>query len=206
MLVDLDPLGGGLDLVLGAEDAVGLRWPDLAESRGRLGARALQAELPGRHGLSVLSCDRGDLLTIPPDAAGSVLAAGRRACDLVVVDLPRRLDATAEEAAAACATVLLVVPAEVRAVAAASRVAAGLTTIAADVRVISRRTASAGLAGAEVAAALGLPLAAEMADEPRLLERLDRGDPPGLDQRGPLHDACAGVLDELPIRYRVRAA
>ena len=29
LLVDCDPLGGGLDLVLGAEDAAGPRWPEL---------------------------------------------------------------------------------------------------------------------------------------------------------------------------------
>ena len=32
MLVDCDALGGGLDLLLGAEEVQGLRWPDLALS------------------------------------------------------------------------------------------------------------------------------------------------------------------------------
>ena len=36
MLVEADPLGGGLDLMLGLEHAEGLRWPDLAGSRGRV--------------------------------------------------------------------------------------------------------------------------------------------------------------------------
>lgn len=206
MLVDLDPLGGGLDLVLGAEDAVGLRWPDLADTRGRLGARALQAELPDRHGLSVVSWDRGDLLTIPPEAATAVLSAARRACDVVVLDLPRRLDAAAEEAAGSCANVLVVVPTEVRAVAAAARVTARLTTVAADVRVVTRGPSSSGLGGPEVADALGLPLAAEMEAEPRLLEHLDRGSPPGLDQKGPLARGCAQILDALLFEHQVRAA
>lgn len=206
MLVDLDPLGGGLDLVLGAEQAVGLRWPDLADTRGRLGARALQAELPDQHGLSVVSCDRGDLLTIPAQAAAAVLSAARRACDVVVLDLPRCLDAAAEEAAGACANVLIVVPIEVRAVAAAGRVAARLTTIAADVRVVARGPSSSGLGGQDVAEALGLPLAMEMEAEPKLLKHLDRGSAPGLDHKGPLARGCAQILDALLLEHQVHAA
>src|SRR5699024_7465937 len=36
VLVDADPLGGGLDLVLGAEQVPGPRWTDLSASRGQL--------------------------------------------------------------------------------------------------------------------------------------------------------------------------
>lgn len=202
ILADLDPLGGGLDLVLGAEDVTGLRWPDLADSKGRLGARALQSELPGRHGLAVLSWDRGDLLTLAPDAAGAVLAAARRACDLVVLDLPRWPDPAAEQAIGLCSSVLLVVPAEVRAVAAAARVAVGLTTLAADVRVVTRGPSSSGLSGPDVAAALGLPLGAHLAAEPRLAGQLDRGEPPGLDEKGPLVQGCGRLLDTLLREHR----
>ena len=46
MLVDCDPLGGGLDLVLGAEDLGGLRWPGLDVGGGRVPATALHAALP----------------------------------------------------------------------------------------------------------------------------------------------------------------
>ncbi|WP_211239466.1 septum site-determining protein Ssd [Jiangella gansuensis] len=206
ILADLDPLGGGLDLVLGAEGATGLRWPDLAGSKGRLGARALQAELPGRHGLAVLSWDRGDLLSMAPEAASAVLAAARRACDLVVLDLPRWPDPAAERAVASCASVLLVVPAEVRAVAAAGRVAVGLTTLVADVRVVTRGVSRSGLSGPDVAAALGLPLGTHLAAEPRLAEQLDRGEPPGLDDTGPLVVGCGQLLDTLLREHRTRAA
>lgn len=197
ILADLDPLGGGLDLVLGAEDVTGLRWPDLADSRGRLGARALRSELPGRHGLAVLSWDRGDLLTLAPDAADVVLAAARRAADLVVLDLPRWPDPAAEYAIGLCATVLLVVPAEVRAVAAATRVAASLTTLAADVRVVTRGPSSSGLSGPDVAMALGLPFAMHLPPEPRLGVQLDRGESPGLDDKGPLVQGCGRLIETL---------
>lgn len=197
ILVDLDPLGGGLDLVVGAEGATGLRWPDLADSKGRLAARALRAELPGRHGLAVLSWDRGDPRTVSPEASGAVLAAARRASDLVVLDLPRRRDTVTDEAVARCATVLLVVPAEVRAVAAAARVANGLTSLAADLRVVTRGPSSSGLNGRDVASVLALPHGAHMAAETRLTARLDRGEPPALDDKGPLAACCRRLLDDL---------
>lgn len=196
MLVDLDLWGGGLDLMLGAEHDAGLRWPDLAGTRGRLSAQTLLAQLPERRGLTVVSSDRGDLSEIPQEAARAVVAAGRRACDFVVLDVPRHLDPAGDEALTQAACTLLVVPTEVRSVAAAARVAASLTTVTADVRTVARVT-SPGLSGTDVAAALDLPLAAEVPTEQRLMERLERGDPPGNDSNGSLSVACAQLLDDL---------
>jgi secretion/DNA translocation related CpaE-like protein len=109
LLVDGDPLGGGIDLVLGGEETAGLRWPDLAAARGRVNGTALRDALPRVEELTVLSWDRGDTLTVPPDAMQAVLAGGRRSSDLVVVDLPRRLDEAAEVALARAHVALLVV-------------------------------------------------------------------------------------------------
>lgn len=55
ILIDGDPLGGGMDVLLGGEAAEGLRWPDFAASRGRVGAGALAESLPELHALRVLS-------------------------------------------------------------------------------------------------------------------------------------------------------
>jgi secretion/DNA translocation related CpaE-like protein len=206
ILVDVDPLGGGIDLVLGAEDTTGLRWPDFAQTRGRLGSSDLSESLPERCGLTVLSWDRGDLLTVPGHAVSAVIDAARRACDVVVLDLPRRVDEAAEEALTRSSCSLLVVPAEVRAVAAAARVAAGLTTVISDLRVVVRRASRPSLAADEVADALGLPLAVDMEPEPRLDEALERGEPPGRSGRGPLAAACARLLDDLSPASGSRAA
>jgi secretion/DNA translocation related CpaE-like protein len=206
MLIDLDPLGGGIDLLLGAEDCSGLRWPDFAETRGRLAAAALHTALPERHGLRLLSWDRGSLSAVPAPAVHAVVTAAMRACDVVVLDLPRRLDEATEEALALCTCALLVVPAEVRAVAAAARVALGLTTMTADVRVVLRGPSPSGLGPAEVSEALGLPIAVEMGSEARVHERLERGDPPGRTGRGPIADACEEILDDLLAPRQVWAA
>lgn len=92
MLVDGDPLGGGIDVLLGGEESEGLRWPDFARSKGRVGGGALEESLPALHGLRVLSWGRGDEVVVPPQAMRSVLAAARRLGGVVVVDLPRRVD------------------------------------------------------------------------------------------------------------------
>jgi hypothetical protein len=169
-----------------------------------LSAQTLLAELPERRGLTVVSSDRGELSEIPQEAARAVVSAGRRACDLLVLDVPRHLDPAGDEALSQAMCALLVVPTEVRAVAAAARVAASLTTVSADVRAVARVT-SRGLSGTEVAAALNLPLALELPAEPRLAERLERGDPPGVDAGGSLAVACHQLLGDLGVQPRSAA-
>ncbi len=198
LLVDGDPLGGGIDLVLGAEDVPGVRWPELTQTRGRVPAAALAEALPQASGLTVLSFDRDSEVTpVPAEAMRAVLSAGRRAHDLVVVDLPRSLGEAAEVALDAASLTLLVVPAEVRATAAASRVAGSVAARCRDLRVVARLPGPSGLDGVAVAAALGLPLAGTLRPEPGLDLALDRGEPPAGRAGGPLATLAAEVLREL---------
>ncbi len=196
MLVDGDPLGGGLDILFGAERTGGLRWPDLADSRGRVNSGVLEESLPRLGALSVLSWDRGESVFIPPQAMRSVLGAARRRGGVVVVDLPRRVDETVAETLAQIDVGLLVVPAELRAVAAASRVAAAFRTVLEDVRIVARGPFGAGLGGAEIARLIGLPLAGELPSEPALAALLSGGGPPGSATRGPLARFSAAFLTQ----------
>ncbi|MFC7308400.1 septum site-determining protein Ssd [Streptomyces monticola] len=183
MLIDADPLGGGLDVLLGGETTKGLRWPAFAESRGRVAGSALEESLPRLHSLRVLSWDRGDAVVVPPDAMRAVLAAARRRGGVVVVDLPRRVDEAVAEALAQMDLGLLVVPGELRAVAAAGRVAAAAGMVLRDLRAVVRAPFTAGLDGAEIARLLDLPLAGELPQE----SGLSGGDePPGSDARSAL--------------------
>ena len=77
VLVDGDPLGGGIDLVLGGEDVPGVRWPDLAGARGRVPPADLAAALPEVDALHVLSWDRSDVLDVGADGDGVGPARGR---------------------------------------------------------------------------------------------------------------------------------
>lgn len=201
LLVDCDPLGGGLDLVLGAEDLDGLRWPGVGVGGGRVPAAALHAALPapqvGRGGgLAVLSCDRG-AGGPAPGAVSAVIDAGRRAGETVVCDLPRHPTDAAGAALAAADLVVLVVPADVRSCAAAARVVATLAEHGAVPRLVVRGPAPGGVDAAEVARALGLPLLATMRPEPGLARALERGEAPGR-ARGPLAAAARAVLAALP--------
>jgi secretion/DNA translocation related CpaE-like protein len=206
LLVDGDPLGGGIDLVFGGELDRGLRWPGLLGTRGRVPAAALSGALPRMQGLSVLSWDRGSTDPLPLEALEAVLSAGRRAHELVVVDLPRSLDEAGRSVLAAATTAVLVVPTEVRAAAAASRVAAAVGSLCADLRVVTRGPSPSGLGGDQVANALGLPLLAEMRAEPGLDLALEHGLAPAQRGRGPLSVACGRLLDELLPSVLGRAA
>jgi secretion/DNA translocation related CpaE-like protein len=196
-LLDLDPLGGGLDLLLGVEDAAGLRWPDLASAGGQLSAGALAAALPQASGVPVLSWDRGDLLAVPPDSVAAVVDAAVRGFDVVVLDLPRHVDPAVLPALSVCDLLLVVVPAEVRAVAAAARVVQLLSANARDLRVVVRGPAPSGLTGPDVARFLDLRLAGGLRPEPNLHRYHERGDPPAASGRGPLAVVSANLLREL---------
>ncbi|HEY6594845.1 MAG TPA: septum site-determining protein Ssd [Asanoa sp.] len=198
LLVDADPLGGGLDLILGWEELDGMRWSALAESQGRLDAGALARVLPSRDSLVMLSFDRGDAvpLPLPAEAMAAALDAGRRAHDLVVVDLPRRLDAAAVAALQAADRTFLVVPAELRATAAAIQVAKVARLHCTDLAVVVRGPAPSKLRAAEVARSVGLTLAGELKPEDDLCKRLERGEAPA-GARGPLHALCSRLIGDV---------
>ncbi|NGO71803.1 septum site-determining protein Ssd [Streptomyces boncukensis] len=205
MLVDGDPLGGGIDVLLGGERVEGLRWPAFAESRGRVAGPALEESLPKLHDLAVLSWDRGDSVVIPADAMKSVLSAARRRGGVVVVDLPRQVDESVAEALVQLDLGLAVVPAELRAVAAAHRMASRVRMVLRDLRAVVRtpggpggeRGYGPGLDADEVARLLGLPLAGELPWESGLLESIDRGLPPGSERSGALARFCRGFWDQV---------
>jgi secretion/DNA translocation related CpaE-like protein len=197
MLVDCDALGGGLDLALGAENTDGLRWSGLALGGGRVPAAELHAALPtphlgGRGGLTVLSCDRNG-----PGPGGvavrTVCDAGRRAGETVVCDVPRHPCEPGTAALEIADLVVLVVPAEVRACAAAATVAARVLRYGVALQVVVRGPAPGGITPSDVSRALDLPVLAAMRPQPGLAGALDRGAVPGR-CRGPLATAARQVL------------
>jgi hypothetical protein len=113
----------------------------------------------------------------------------------VVVDLPRRLDPAGEEALLKADTTFLVVPAEVRAVAAAGRVAAQLASVTSRVEVVVRGPGPSGLDGPLVSDTLDLPLAAEMRAERGLGAALDMGEGLWRRRRGALARGCRALLE-----------
>jgi secretion/DNA translocation related CpaE-like protein len=174
LLLDGDPFGGGVDLLLGEEGLAGLRWGDLASTHGRLSGAALRRSLPRSGPLAMLSWERGAAQSAPPDVVRSVLAAARRVHDLVVVDLPRSLEpAVADVVAAAAATVVVVLD-DVRAVGAATGLVRRLAEWSSDLRVVVRRRRG-GLPPTLVADTLGLPLLVTVPEDPRFRRAIEEG-------------------------------
>ncbi|WP_088284538.1 septum site-determining protein Ssd [Kineosporia sp. A_224] len=209
VLVDGDPLGGGIDLLLGAEGAPGLRWADVADVHGRLQPGLLTTTCPDVDGVRVLSWGAGALsertsgeggrpaALATPAAVAAVLDAAAREADLTVVDLPRALGEAGEAALDRCRAVLLVVPAEVRAVAAAARLVATVQAHVAEVRLVVRGPAPSGLPAQTVAGLLDLPLAAALPPEPGLAAALDRGEAAAVRPRGALGRFADRFVGEL---------
>ncbi|MEU7475142.1 septum site-determining protein Ssd [Lentzea sp. NPDC042327] len=195
LLVDCDPLGGGLDLTLGAESATGARWPSVHCSGGRVPMSSLRAALPTTGALSVLSCDR---TAEPPEpqAVSAVLDAARRSGCTTVCDLPRHPTPAATAALSRTDLAVLVVPAELRATAAATRVATLLRTHGTPTRLVVRGPSPSGLSAPDIAAAVGLPLLTQMRPEPGLPAALDRGHLPR-NPKGPLATTARLILQSL---------
>jgi secretion/DNA translocation related CpaE-like protein len=199
MLLDADPLGGGIELVLGAEHADGLRWGDLDHAAGTVAAGSLAEALPTHGGVSVLSWGRHGPSNVP-DAIGGVLAAGLRGFDVVVADVPRHLDAAGIELVGRSVLTVVLVPEEVRGVGAARRVLARLEPHTSSLALVS--VVRAGGVGREaVSESLGLPVLARLRHDRHLRQAIDHGLGPGGSR--PARRVAGSVLDVLGLDARV---
>lgn len=205
LLVDADPLGRGIEMVVGAEDVKGVRWHDLGSTQGRVNGASLRQVLPRSAGLSVLSFGDSEMEEIPSDSMCSVLAAGRRSHEAVIVDLPRYLDAAAREAVMRATSTVLLVPAEVSAIASAQRVLARLHRLCSDIRLVVRRPKPVGLPTDTVAATMALPVVATVRTDRRVAEFVDNGLGPVARRRSPLAAECEQILSSLGISARQAA-
>jgi secretion/DNA translocation related CpaE-like protein len=198
LLVDLDPWGGGIDLLMGGETTPGVRWPDLALQGGRLNWSAVREALPRHRGISTLSGTRRGY-ELDFRAVDAVVDAGRRGGATVVCDLPRRLTDAAQTALDTADLVVVVSPCDVRACAATATIASVLITINPNVGLVVRGPSPGGLRAEEVAAIAAVPLLASMRPYPRLAEQLEHGGL-RLGRRSALAAAARRVLALLPAR------
>ena len=202
LLLDCDPLGGGIDLLVGAERIDGWRWPRLAFASGELGDVA--GQLPQIDGVDVLAMARSSsaLGASPPSEPGhasmaSVLSSVERSHDLVIADLPRALNEACREVLSRADNVLLVVPATVRGVAASRRLGTDLVRTGPHPVVLVRESRASRISPDAVAEGLGLPLLGMISDEPALRISAERGDPPARSSRSQLARRCRTILEQL---------
>lgn len=205
-LIDLDPLSCGVHVYFGADSLSGVGWEDLHSAIGRIPADLLRQGLPVVEGVRLLTW-LGDGNDLPPvGVVGSVLDAAASDADLVVIDLPRWLavdlgsTASPIEALTRTDEVLLVCPSDVRSTLAAHRLLRSPSVSASKIRLVVRGPAPGGVVGADIAAALGRPVVAEIPAERRLDHHLEDGIPAGFNRRSPLRGVARSILRQLPER------
>jgi secretion/DNA translocation related CpaE-like protein len=175
LLVDGDPVSGGLDVLLGIEHVSGLRWPDLGTRDGPMTARALIDALPEVDGVWVLSCDRDGTANDAPVAR--VLAAAMRGFDLVVCDVGRQVDSRGLEMVTRAALTVVVVPTDIRGVSGAHAVLRRLRPICSSLSLVTSARRP-GLSADAIEEALETPVIGRIRLDPHLRAAIDQGGGP----------------------------
>jgi len=153
LLVDVDAAGGGIDVLLGIEDAVGARWSGVRVDGGDLDPQALLNAVPRWGACGVLVADVSCVLPGPlVQVVESARAAGP-----VVLDLPRHDCVERSAALEQCDLVVLVVRADVVGIAAAHGIAEAM--LGARVGLVVRR---GQVRCGDVARAVGVPMLGEL--------------------------------------------
>jgi secretion/DNA translocation related CpaE-like protein len=205
LLVDADPIGAGIDRVLGLETADGIRWDSMLQTTGRLSSRSLREALPRSGPLSVLTWPADRPASLQAFAMREVLSAGRRGFDVVVVDLPRHRDVVIEEAINRCDHVVLVSTLTVPGVSSAARVAQRLPETTPSRHLVTRGN-RAGISPESVGRMLRIPLLAAMGDQRGLDEAINLGVGPARSRRGTLARAARSAAVALLDQHRTVAA
>ncbi len=193
-LLDLDPLGCGLGVLLGADEVVGLTWDQVRSGSGRIPARSLESAVPRVGGVAVLGWPDDGVVGLDAGVAAAVVDTSRRCAPITIVDLGLGHGAHQLEALARCDRAFMIVPADVRSVRAARR---GAARLADTFEIVVRGPNPGGLTGADVGQAVGVAVVAAVAAERGLDARLERGEPPGSRRRSPLGRAGDGLLAEV---------
>ena len=204
LLVDADPIGAGIDRVLGLESTDGIRWDSMLQTTGRLSSRSLREALPRADALSVLTWPTDRPASLQAFAVREVLSAGRRGFDAVVVDLPRHHDPVVEETITRCDHVVLVSTLTVPGVSSAARVATRLPEFAPERHLVTRGSRG-GVTPESVSRLLRMPLLATMGDQRGLDEAINLGAGPARSRRGALARAARASAAVL-LRDRPAAA
>ncbi|MDN3482638.1 hypothetical protein QMA10_11975 [Arthrobacter sp. APC 3897] len=189
LLVDGDPLGGGLDASLGSGEVPGVRWPDLAEVRGALNPVQLISALPQVSGFALLAGGSADSAAgdgedgpgypgrqSPAEAPAeesirAVMEAARAAFAFTIVDCARH---SPGQLLLSCDALLVVVPGRLRPVLAARMLSRSLGSAVPKAAVV-RGPLGDGLDDARAADAAGLPLAGYLPAARRLEHAEARG-------------------------------
>lgn len=200
-LIDADPLGGGVDLLLGAEQEPGTRWNDVVWTSGRLEPESFLTSLPSANHVRFLAWDREHQEDLATQTVVSAVDAARRAADLVVIDIPRHVDEATRAAMRACSLILVVVRADLSGVVCARRANDRIvTSVGGDqvgVALVAR--GAPNVVSGQLGQMVGLPVLGQIPDEPGLVTDLDCGLPPAARSRSRLRRASRRLLEAMAL-------
>ena len=181
-LVDCDALGGGLDLLLGAENTPGWRWDKLRNAVGQIAD--ITPVLPHVEGVTVVSMERTDPSPVPDEALAAVVDCLARTHDLVLVDVGRG----STERTGVVRRTVVVSTLTVRGIAATRAGVASMEE--SECGLVARKPGS--VSPGDAARAVDVPLVGVLPVMPDLTRLADRGVPPPL--TGGWKKACSQVL------------
>ena len=194
LIVDLDPLGGGIDARLGLDSAPGLRWPDLATVRGRLSASSLKGALPCLGEVAVLSASSPH--AIPVDSVAAVLEAARRSGGLTLVDGPRDLSAASHVAWATSDAVVVCIPTDMGGLLSSRAIAHAVLAGGGRPIGVLRGGRDCAVSPAEAADYLGFPVVGQWGHD----RELARGESPLAVPLRPLRSLADALLARDPLQ------
>ncbi|MFZ2509481.1 MAG: septum site-determining protein Ssd [Gordonia sp. (in: high G+C Gram-positive bacteria)] len=180
LLLDVEPGGAGLDLLLGMEATSGLRWNDITGETGSIAGPALAAALP-RIGdrLRVVTRSRDDGAPLSPETVLAVLDAARTNGETVIADLGRAVDPAAQGVLDSADLVVVLTAASVPGVAATrkllTRLALGGEPVRSELGLVVRGPAPGGLTAEQVADAVGVRLVTTLRTRRALARRCEEG-------------------------------
>ena len=193
-LVDCDAMGGGLDLLLGAENTPGWRWDKLRNAVGQIAD--ITPMLPTAEGITVVSMERSDPVPVPDEALEAVVDCLTRTHDLVFVDLGR----SEQRATGVVRRNVIVTNQTVRAVAATRERVKSLDSSQCGLAVRKPGSVSPN----DAARAIDIPLICTLPTVADLTQLADRGIPPMLSGRWKkaCHEVVRWCVGEQPKRGR----
>ncbi len=203
VVIDLDQFGGGIDLLLGAEEISGTRWPDIDPGSGRIAGETLTAALPKVNGVSFLSQSRTALNEASPEVVAAVIDAARRAFDLVVLDLPREQSECNGVVIGQSLVTCVITRNHVRQIAASISLSHWVKKLGSQNRFVLISD-SKGLGLPDVCGALGDQGLTEIAFMPAMTTRADEGEPPGMNSG--YREVCHALLGEVRNQHSKSAA
>ncbi|MGL5811119.1 MAG: septum site-determining protein Ssd [Nocardioides sp.] len=193
LVIDTDPLGPGIDRVLGLESKEGIRWDALQRTTGRLSARSLREAVPSVDGVGALTWSPGPQGSLQAFAVREAVSAAARGHRTVILDLARHGDPLIEELATRCDRVVVLVKPDLTGVASALRVCDRMAAAAKLGLVVH----GSGVDPHEIAALADAPVLAAMNSQRGLAEAVALGAGPLASRRGPLARAARDVLAHL---------